>query len=331
MPDLYCKANVPYSFHTSDSLVEIVINHQEYEVRAGKDFTITFEEDTVINDIDFYFSGIYFKSGILHIWENRKSGTQLLFLKPNEYSDLLLKVNKGIRLDIPRQKDLYYLGYFKGDSLDHELLVKNDDDYYFRFWNDYNIRFKAAEVPFVMVFNPSPEVEKLKFNDVIVGNAYYMEAGDIIITNIWLDEGDNVIFDQKYNSFGNWLIDRIQLTTGNDNNWSGLSGFSDKYYYSNGNGFMQIKCLKNTVLNFIKIVHNKSWSFELEKDEIKKIEVFKGDQIEYHSDSRYYVNNELKESNMSYNRDITIDGFIEFKGSIVKDNIYVKVLKRWGF
>ena len=91
MPDLYCKANVPYSFHTSDSLVEIVINHQEYEVRAGKDFTITFEEDTVINDIDFYFSGIYFKSGILHIWENRKSGTQLLFLKPSRACLLLSK------------------------------------------------------------------------------------------------------------------------------------------------------------------------------------------------------------------------------------------------
>lgn len=328
MPYLYCRANIPYSFHTSDSLVEIVINHRTYNVKAGNEFTITFDEDTVINDIDFYFNGIYFKSGILDIWENIKTGTQLLYLIPNKYSNYSFKVEKGMRLNVPEQSDHYYLGYFKNNVLASETLAeKNRDGYYFRFWDSYDLKFKAAEVPLIMVVGKEPEIEKLKINDIIVGNAYYCEKGDILKTDIWLDEGDVVDFENRYQYLE---LDRMLFATDNSN-WAELDHTPYVIYVPNKSGFLQMKCLKQTVINVIDIERTKSWNFELNKDEIRVINFFKGDKIEYSSRSRYYVNNELKEGDISYTREIPEDGSVEFKGSIVKNNILVKVLKRKGY
>ena len=89
----------------------------------------------------------------------------MVLVTPDKYSNggySEFSVIKGMWLSIPKQKDLYYVGYFKNNKFSHDFLVKNNEENIeLGFWNNYEIKFKSAEVPFLMIFYAKPFIKKL--------------------------------------------------------------------------------------------------------------------------------------------------------------------------
>jgi len=156
MPFITCKANNNYYFSASGNITHIVINDKIHEINPNYTVNrsyISFPEDTKLK-LGFALSGIWNKDGYIKIVNKKKVGgyPRLLFLQPNSYNHFSLKVRKGDRLDLLPQADLYYLGYLKDKKLVHEKLVRSvEDKHYHRFWDDYEIKFKAGEIPFFCV------------------------------------------------------------------------------------------------------------------------------------------------------------------------------------
>lgn len=320
-----CKANTFYTFKSQHGFSYIQIPGMEKYNVGNYKFVVKFNQDTKLT-MDCYIKGVWFKDGYLDIWEGKKEGyPRLYYLTTDEYTETLCKVQKGMRLTMPRMDDLYYLGYFKNGVLKGEVLVKNDDGYYFQFWDEYEIKIKAAEIPFLTFLNYELQEEKFKFNNIDFGPAYFLKPGDIITTPIWFDKGDYFWFEGDY-------IDKLLFSQG-DGEWE---EFELKPVVYNArvverDGYLKVKCIKPCIFNDIQIKRRKYWSFILQPNEIKEIKVYTGDKLQFYSDSRYYVNNQLLDGGETYINTVGQDGFIEFKGSLVNDPIYISVIQRRGY
>lgn len=257
-----------------------------------------------------------------------------VFLFPDKYANLTFKVKKGFRLDIPSQKELFYLCKFKDNQLADEILVpKKSRNFAVRFFDNYQIKFKSAEVPFLFIFESPPYIEHFSIITSseqktlpITYDTLYLLKGQQIKTIFWLDKGDYIYSDCHF-------TDNAMFSISNKYSpWKKIScGYRGAIYTASHNGFLKIKALNNCPIPFLKIERKTKLKFRLKKDKIKKIPVFQGDILESSCRQRYYVNNVLFPPNKDNQHYISGEDFLEFKSSLIQDNIYVKVIKRRGF
>lgn len=330
MPNFVCKANTFYEIKTEQGIYRLNVNNNGYEVPDLKRYIVVFDEDTNLRVAPFT-DGIWFKSAEIEIKKlpaepSIDNSGVLVFITPNKYSNYSLPVSRGMKLDLKQQCDLFYLGEFINDKLLNEILIRKDD-FSMRFTDNRIIKFKAAEVPLFLYINNKPFKEKLVVNGKVIGDALHLMPGDIIKTDVWVDKGDHVTFDKQYNSFGCWLTDRLLFSSGNSD-WHELSGFSFKYFEALEDGYISIKCLQQTTIDFMKI-ERKNIELNLQQNELVKIPVVPGDRYEITSSSRFYLNGKLYDADIIY-RYTTSSDSMEIKASVDPRTIIIKVLQRKG-
>ena len=282
-------------------------------------------------------SGIWSKTGHIDINENAIPNTpRLLYLTTDQYNDFYLNVSKGQRLDFFKQKELVYVGYFKNGQVVKKELVKKAHETISRFWDDFKIRFRAAEIPFVFLITEStkPYFEELKIQSIAntvehfnskLPRALFMEAGESKKTPVWLDKGD-LIQCSLYDPLGRHYHNKIlTLFTGKTRFKKG----SD-WLYADQDGFVTVKAKKRCAITNIKITRNKKWKLKLKPGQTEKIKVYKGDVIRASSSSRYFVNGEIMEPNhiLTLQKQLGDASDMEFKASVDPSPIRVWVQAR---
>lgn len=330
----YCAPNQTYTFDSKFGFNRIEIKNQLFEkpyYRIPNSFLISFDEPTFIT-VNCSLDGIWFKRGILEIWEGEKFNCpRLLYLTPDRYSNCSFNVQRGMSCDVPMQKEVYFLGDFKNGVLKQEIFVPSGEEKSFNFWDSYKITFKSGEVPFIMVMKDEPHFKTLTINGIEKPRAYFLDEGDIIQTDIWLNRDDRISFDKQYNSFGVWLVqtNRLLFASGNSA-WGKLKGFSDKYYFAPKDGYLRIKCLKKTILTHINIGRI-GYGVPLQTGQSRQFKVFQGDVFSIQSQTRFYLDGKLMDPNLPYIYTADKDGYITFKGSINPYDVNITTLRRRGY
>jgi hypothetical protein len=337
-PTFRCKANIFYTFKSQHGFQYVYAYRNKCHISTEiKSFSISFPEETTLN-FTCKVDGVWFKTGDLEIWEGEKRWPVLILVTKYRYSNggYKLNVKKGMRLNMPKQKEWYYLGYFKNDRLVDEAKTSNDSNYYFRFWDKYELKFKAVEFPFLIEFTSEPFMEKCtvkyghhnrEFMEKIVGDAYFIKPGEVIKTSFWLDKGDKVkVYDGDYRNVlkwsvgnGSWRKKWIQCRY-----W----GYDCKKQYhiinnSTNAGYLKLKAIKHCAINGFTIYHNKKWQFKLGPEQTEKIKIYPGDIIKSESSSRYYVDGHLLKGGYIYTHTQDQERFLKFKGSY--DSPWIKV------
>lgn len=354
MPVFLCKAKTPYSIEADGRIKGIIIDEKYYsfdKIHLGNrlKFIVFFEKNTNIV-VKIYLRGLITKRGEINIEEGwHFNYPRLLYLSPNEYSYYFIECKKGMRLYIPRQNKSYYIGHFQGEGLKKEKLISNNKHYSFRFWNKYNVRFKAAEEPFLFVLAHDPYFENFKvrrkpetspfyLEDKSTGKIYLLKKGEIVKTPFWVEKGDRFdIMDRnlssKHNPDRNYS-DVAMIKIGN----SGWQRLTNSLAFGQGwsvwakrDGYISIRALKSCEFTKVKIIRKKSWDLKLKQNHSKRIKVYTGDKIESYSRSRYYVDGKLMEPRRAYIHNPSSDGYIEFKASVDPKPIRVRVLERRGY
>lgn len=354
MPVFLCKAKTPYSIETDNRIRGIFIDEKYYDfdkMHLGNKlkFGVLFDKNTNIA-VDIYLTGLITKNGEIKITQDRQLHyPRLLYLSPNEYSYYSIEGKKGMRLDIPRQSESYYVGHFYDGGLNRENLISNNRNYSFRFWWKYAVRFKAAEAPFLFVLAKDPYFENLKvrrkpekspfyLEDKSIGNVYLLKKGQIVEMPFWVEKGDRFnIMDKNLSSKNNPdknYSDLVMIKIGNSD-WQRLTNslaFGQGWsVWAERDGYISLKALRWCAITEVKIIRKKSWDLNLKQNQSKKIKVYTGDKIESYSRSRYYVDGKLMTPDRAYIHNPSSDGYIEFKASVDPKPIRVRVLERRGY
>lgn len=275
------------------------------------------------------------QKGLLTI-SGESEGSQKVDLTVNEYSELKVIVKKGMRLEMPNGyfKELFKICYFKNNIMVNEMLVDNDNSHwssrpgilFYYFWDNYDLKLKAAEVPHTLNFIFKLEKDKLELNNSVIGDAYFIEKGESVITNIYLDEKDR--FYLKGFSFASTAFNA-------ERNYFGINPMNPKDCYSvfrNEMGYLQINAKKRIIVEGIKLERITYYlSLKLPQNKVYQMKVYKGDVIKTDSGSRYYVNNEIMDKDRGNIHNIDYDGYLQIKGSYGNEDINLRVLKRKGY
>lgn len=337
LPTFSFKANTTYTCASQYGFKFFYIKGKKLETDITRPFLIFFPQDTSVT-FGVRLKGIWFETGKLEIWEGKVFNcNQLIFVTTDRYSDCKISVQKGMRMYIPKQKEWYYMGHFNKDKFISQTKVDNHSDYYFRFWNTYDLRFRAVELPFLMEINFTPYFQNLIVEhgahggwneryDYVggrIGDAYILEQNEVIETPFWLDAGDNVSFD----FFDN---DSAGLKCSTD----GRTWRKGTDYEANKTGFLQIKG-KRCVISRIKITHNKRWFLTLRAGQTKRIKVYPGDIIlsSCEQGSKYYIDGQIYEGSSDlHSHTRSTETYLEFKGSLDSiDPIEIYVFSRRGY
>jgi len=324
MPEFVCKANTDYKFKTSGAIQSIYINgikHSGKNLRAWIGFVISFKKDTNIK-IDFDLKGVFARSGIVEVTKGitPDDSPRFIPLSTYQYSDFSYSVKRGMDLDIKRHGELYYAGYFKNGTLLKNELVKRNTKKAFRFMYDYTIRFKSAEIPFILVIEKQPHIVKLHVHHksaegnktTNLGNAYLLKPGETLETPFWADKGDIFYFNTK-----------IMVATGNT--WSKTATRS---FTAKTDGPIKLKAIEDTAVDTIHIQRNTSWNLKLAHNESTFIVVNRGDYLISQSKSRYKVDGKIMDRDVINQHPIQKDTALEFKGSVDPRPIGVWVVQR---
>lgn len=270
-----------------------------------------------------------------------------LQLKTGIYDPVVFTVHRGDYLKYKGSKkyDYLYLGFFRNGQLYQESLIDDPDiikTWYF--WGDETIKLKSAEKPFTFK-KESIEIGKLyinccatpwegrmrdasyypdRFIQQSTGVAGFLKAGDTIKTNLWLDQGDRVM---TYLPYG--VPSDVEVKAG-PMSWRSGSWDNDYPTIIDESGYLEIKALKDRVVQNIHIFRNHKTSFYLSPGEVKKIQIFKKDVVVFRNSSRVYFEGALNEpGNYEYTHKNN-DGFLEFKGSLFGGEVSVNYKKRQG-
>lgn len=263
-----------------------------------------------------------------------EEGTRQVKLSVDEYSELTIKVARGMRLEMPNGhfKEFFKIGYFQKNYLVNEMLVGNDNSHwstrpsvlFYFFWDAYDLKLKAAEVPHTMDFRFKLNKVKLRLNRIIIGDAYFLEQGEVVITPIYLDEKDRFEVDGFTFESSAFNAKRDFLASYNMR--------ESVYAFRNDKGYLQINAKKRIIIDDIKLERVTYYSYlKLSPDKEFPFKVYKDDVIWTESASRYFVNNENMEKNRGNVHEIVNDGILLIKGSYGNDSIQLKVLKRKGY
>ena len=172
-PTFIFKANKVYLVYSQYGFRSFSVNGTRVGSNIStktRKFTISFQKETKV-DFDCHVDSFASKTGRLKISEVQNLNyPRMVFVKTNRYTDLF-KVSKGMRFNLPFPVESFYLAEFKNGKLKYKSLVKRPalgPGYYhgmwFNFYGDYEIKLKAAEVPFFYFINGKPYVEKLEIN-----------------------------------------------------------------------------------------------------------------------------------------------------------------------
>jgi hypothetical protein len=348
-PHFFCEANQAYLFYSNYGFSSISINGTKYQSnlsRKTKSFYISFEKDRKVF-LDCYEGGHIFKSGRLVIRAIKDlKYPRLIWFRKDSYTKPLFKVSKGMRLDLPKLPECFYLGYFKNGFKDHEQLLKIDYPYnrpkHLRFWDSYDIRFKASEVPFLMTIDGEPYFEPLeltygqyqayrgghggRIKKKTFQQAYYLKPKEVIKTPFYLDEGDVVTIGYKT------ICPKIECST-DGRIWLKPSGIYEQVwkYRAKKTGYLRIRAKEYCSITSIVLSHNKTWQLNLKPGQSKRIEMAPGDILDSRSRSRYYVNGQILEPKVRNIHRANKKMSIEFKGSVNPRLIYVRVFSRRGY
>lgn len=332
IPHFLCKANKIYTFTSKSGISSIIIDNKKHYLGENS-FIIFFEKDTAL-DIDTYLDGIWFKRGYLEIWEGKKGFNypRLIYLSVDKYSDTLFKVSKGMVYNIPEHRELFYLGQFKKGHKKFETLMKNNGGEYFRFWGNYEVKFRAAEVPFFIILKGEPWFENLTIKygggrnngwqqTKTFPKAYYLKLGDVIKTPFYLDEGDQVEFIIEGGDESKILCS----TNGVD--WEEIY----ENYTADKTGYLRIKTINQSIINKISITHNKTWELNLQPGEYKKIKMLDDDLFMIYSETRFYVDGQILESGEYFTFAGYNNRYLEIKASVDPRPINIWVVSRKGY
>lgn len=343
MPLFTCKANRTYSFEVNAAfgwtgIHSLMLNRNYYEFKRNRQgfpehkFSTIFSQDTVIK-LFAYYKGTFWKKGWVKIWQGQKPGFPIvLFLNPNNYNPYILNVKKGQRLDIKKQKYPYYVGRFINGQLISKDLARNIyNDHWFWFSHDCDVMFKATENQFIFV----PEI-KINTLDLFVNNnrhpskAVVLKTGENRELPIWLERGNLIGFHQ-YNNYQNWTSSKaIDVFVGGKR----AVKTDRNFHKANNSGWLSLKPKQPVFITSINIKRNK-FTLKLKPGQIKNIKVYKGDQIETNSRCQYLVNGQSYDNVYTYTHNVSYDGYLEFKGSVVCGNrstsVNVEFKKRKGF
>lgn len=339
MPDFLCKANTFYEINAEHGIRQLKVNNTFYNVPDSRRYAVIFDEDTNLG-IQVFTDGVWFKSANIKINKMSSIPTPntysiLIYLTPNKYSNYALYVNKGSKIDFITQNELFYLGSFNENNLLNESLIRKDNISYW-FFKQNKIRFKAAEVPFFLYLKNFPYSEEMEVNvenpesniyNIVKHklNAIYLEKGDTIKTNFWLDAGDSVKvktrpFSELVYSVNNKII--TQITHDYDHNYCFDSDVDGYLSFSNTS-------INDIVITKIIINRRKTWELNLKDNETFTINLESGDILNSKSSSRYYVNDSIMEADKTYK--ISRNGDITFKASVDPQPIKVSVAQRRGY
>lgn len=339
MPNFLCKASTYYKFVATGDINEITIDGISYNTPHYIGFFTSFPCDTSIH-LAFQLDGIFVKSGYVNISKELNAGyPRMLYLQTEEYSSFYVEVSKCMRIDLPEQRELYYLAVFENGNLAREQLMMNNQNYSLRFYNSSQLKFKAAEIDFPLIIAQNPYFEemelsygnKYKRQDVVLKKSFYLNTGDIVITKFWLDKGDWVNFP-NINS-----PEKIYCRIDTKNSrWKELGVRENYYFYqrmyeADKSGYLALKAASQIPITKIEIEHKKKWSLPLKNGEIYKIPVYRDDVYLLSSKSRFYFYDQLLNANVTYTYKSPADGHIKLMGSIIPDSIEVKVVSRRGY
>jgi len=321
MPYFHCEKGQDYSFLCTGDIKGLRIDSKYYSVDPGKMFVLALPESAYVS-VDIRTEGYFINDGYVEIQKGRCYSVRVLFLQTGYYDDFGIPVRKGQRLNLPRQQELAYMAYVQKQRIREKELIKNDDEYYFRFFKSEELRFQAAEVPFLFVIKSMPFFEPLKVNSDRRGLAFYLMPGEQVETDIWLDPEDDVFFGyQPRNSL-------LCSTTGVG--WKYLSGENNASFEAVYEGYLRIKCQKRTVVTSLHVDRDRVWTIDKNYQRARKIKVYPGDVIQTSSSSRYYVNGQILEAGLRYTHRPTEEGFLEIKASVDPRPIKVEVKARRG-
>lgn len=329
MPALTCLPDTYYSFIATDSFTEMLLNGRRFDLKSvnglGRAFKMRFDDKSKIS-LDFYLSGIWSKSGNISIFEGQKKNCpELVMLQPDKYSKHYISVSRGTTIEFIKRRENYYLGFFKGDKLVNEWVFKSNQSYSPRFWDDYKIRFKAAEVPFLYFFYEVPHREKLRFyanhNEASPPSryAYYLKKGEQTDTLLWLDKGDDIQFsgDKDINKKTEMFINGKKCPR------------KYKTFDIKNSGPLSIKAIENVVINYIALNRHKHWRADFTKTDVLKIKVHPGDVLSFKSRSRFYIDGNVMEQ--YERRAFGVKKTIEITPGAVPDVVDIRVIKRKGY
>jgi hypothetical protein len=258
-----------------------------------------------------------------------------IYLNTLAYHSLGIPVSRGDRLDLSSQRELYYLGYFKDGRLLEEQLIQDikTNTVPIWIWIDAEVRFRAAEVPFVFKVDGGPVKERFTIDvkgaglfDYAVKNqnlpALYVESGDVVKTALWLDKDDTVAMDSFYRGKVAFSFD--------GKTWIGGNPQSSTFIKAPVSGFLWVKALQRCVLNRLEVRRYTKWTVELQPNQSREIEVFAGDVIKTKCNRRYFVNGQLLERDLEYTHNIPADGHLVIKASVDPRPIAAWVVARRG-
>jgi len=350
-PTFMFKANKVYTVYSQYGFHSFSVNGLSVKSNIPtktRKFTISFQKETKV-DFDCHVGSFVTKTGRLKIREIQNINyPRVVFVKPNRYTGLF-KVSKGMRFNLTFPLESFYLGEFKNGKLKDKSLVKRPalgPNYYhgmwFNFYDDREIKLKAAEVPFFYFINGKPYVEKLEIqygtkNDIYMSrggkksnkSAFYLNPGEIIKTAFWLDKGDWACIGNKsnYNKF-TCSVDGKVWENPIPHNWATIDVAE---YQARRTGYLRIKANKQCVINKIILYHDKKWKLNLKTNNSRQIKVFSGDILYSRSGVRYYVDGKILDRNQTYIHKISKDRSLKFKGSIDPAPIQVWVFSRRGY
>lgn len=323
MPYFYCKGKTKYTFTSTGDIKKVYIgNSWSANYPIGKSFSIELESPERVK-VETELQGVFWKKGLVTVKEGVAEAPRWTFgyLPAKQLSPFSINVKKGQRLDLAKQNELYYLIYFRSGVEKKRELVKNDGNYFFWFWHDYELKIMPAEVGFSFVGAISPYYESLAVNDKNYGKAIFLAEGETFETPLYIDRWDDISLKSREK----WI---------DNSDYHIMVGKTDydkiDTPYDSG-GMLTIKAIKPIVITELSVHRNTRWSFKLKQDEEDKFHVFSGDIITSRSNSRYFVDGNIVEANKSNKYLSCSDRDIIFKGSVNPEEIIVTVEKRKGF
>lgn len=359
-PSFLCKARTLYTFKSKYGFLYVSVNGVFFNLsdifflnRSLQSFSITFPEET---EVRLYcgVKGKRYKTGGLKIWEKggevSKNCPLLVLIVPDKESYYTFQVKKGMGIYTPPQKLDWQMLLFKDNKSvnlngmkvkmrrEKGYLGGNQCGLYWRFWDDYEVKFKAQNRPKLLEFVSMPEMEKLRvsygnssgaFEEKRGEKAYFLEPGEVIETPFWVDKGDAIIIGQGDNYKG------FDCAT-EGKKWKkpvwGRGKDTFCRFEAEAAGYLKIKANSLCALNNFTIFHAQKWSLDLKSDQVQKIQIWPNDVIRSYSSSWYYVDGQRCEANTTnIHQGNGKSNYLEFKGSFATGPIKVWVTSRRGY
>lgn len=211
----------------------------------------------------------------------------------------------------------------------------NNSDNEIYFFDNFVLKFKAAEIDFWVfanvpekcIFSPSMDLE-------INGKrgqqlpAPFMTDAEEYKSPFWVDSGDVISIDNINSKF---------LVSTNGQDWENLS-YRNNVIFSEP-GFVIFKSIDSNILSDIDITHKKNWTFELSANAEfpTRIQVNSGDCLKFcpggcssNRGERYYLNGNLMPREAE-TQCFNADENLVFAGSIKDTSLDISVVSRQGY